>query len=139
MSSPEPNPTTSVGELIPGSPSTCASADAPRWSLATRLAFRFGFLYLGLFVLLNFLTVPEWMLFNVFPNTTEIVIGWLRPFRTVAFWVAEHIFHLARPAAKFISEYDGSTWVQIFCILVIAIAGTLVWSVVDRKRVSYPK
>jgi hypothetical protein len=139
MSSLEPNPTTLVGDLlIPGSPSApSACADAPRWSLATRLAFRFGFLYLGLFILLNYLTVPEWMLFNVAPNTTEIVIGNLWPFRAVVSWVAKHIFHLT--TANFISEYDASTWVQIFCILVVASVGTLLWSIRDRKRVSYPR
>src|SRR5262249_32927101 len=73
------------------------------------------------------------------PNTTEIVVGDLRPFRAVVFWVSEHIFHLTRPTAFLMSEYDGSLWVQIFCILVVAIAGTLLWSVIDRKRVSYPK
>src|SRR5262245_43584064 len=137
MSSRGPNPTTLVGELlIPGSPSepsTCV--DAPRWSLATRLAFRFGFLYLGLFILLECLTIPEWMLFR----GPRIEIDNLWPFRALVFWVAEHIFHFVRPTANFISEYDGSEWVQIFCILVVAIAGALLWSILDRKRVSYSK
>jgi hypothetical protein len=137
MSSLEPNPATSVGDLLIAAstytPST--SVDAPRWSLATRLAFRFCFLYLGLFILLECLTIPQWMLFR----GPRIEIDNLWPFRAVVFWVAEHIFHFVRPTANFISEYDGSEWVQIFCILVVAIAGTVLWSILDRKRLSYPK
>lgn len=139
MSNPESDLATSVGTQTPGSASVpAAGVSAPEWSLATRLAFRISFLYLGLFIVLEFLTIPEWLLFNPIPNS-RISIGDLPPFRTVVYWVAEHIFSLAKPTATSIYEPNSSFWVQIFCILVAAIVGTFLWSILDRKRVSYPR
>lgn len=140
MSNVEPDATISVRDpLILGFPSTqSAGGDAPRWSLATRLAFRFCFLYLGLFLVLEFLTIPEWMLLNPIPSA-RIAIGDLPPFRNLVFWAAEHIFHLAKPRAPFVYETNGTLWIQVFCILVVAIPGTVLWSILDRRRVSYPK
>ena len=113
-------------------------ADAARWSLATRLAFRFCFLYLGLFTVLEFLTFPLSLLLN-WPSSLALMVGSQPPFRTVVFWTAEHVFHLPKPRAPVVSEIDGTLWVQAFCILVVAIVGTVLWSVFDRRRVSYPR
>ena len=139
MPSLEPNPTAVGGAAILGLGSTpTASEDVRRWSLATRVAFRFCFLYLGFFIVLEFLTIPEWMLVNPLASK-RISIGDLPPFRTVVFWVAEHVFHFARPRVPAVYETNGTLWIQIFCILIVAIVGTVLWSILDRKRISYPK
>jgi len=118
MASLEANATNSVDDAsIPDSPTApAAGEDAPRWSLVTRLAFRFCFIYLGLFIVLEFLTFPEWILLNRIPSA-RIAIGDLPPFRAVVLWAMEHIFHLAKSRAPGIYENDGAIWVQVFCIL----------------------
>lgn len=106
--------------------------------MATRLAFHFSLLYLGLFIVLEFLTIPEWLPFNPIPNS-RISIGDLPPLRTVVYWVAEHIFRLARPTATNIYEPSSSFRVQIFCILVAAIVVRSSGPYWIEKGVSYPR
>jgi hypothetical protein len=56
------------------------------------------------------------------------------------FWVAAHVFGLKTPLV-----YSGSgsgdkqfDWVLVFCIFVAAAVAAAVWSVLDRRRESYP-
>jgi uncharacterized membrane protein YphA (DoxX/SURF4 family) len=105
------------------------------WGLASRIAFRFTFLYFGLYCLLTqifggLLPIP----------TVEIPDpGTLPPFRQIVFWTAEHVFRYKQPP---IYSDSGSgdkvfDWVLTFCLLVLALAGTSVWSVIDRRRANY--
>jgi hypothetical protein len=110
----------------------------PRWSPALRIAFRFWMVYLGLYcyateILPGLLTatgggggIPD-------PAT-------LWPLRPVIFWTAAHIFHVNAPLS-FDSQSGGSDcmfgWVTAFCLLVIATAATVVWSLLDRSRENY--
>ena len=54
-------------------------------------------------------------------------------------WTGTHVFHvMAKPVVSGSGDkmYD---WVQAFCLLVIAVAGTLVWSILDRRRTRYDR
>src|SRR5436190_1190117 len=87
-------------------------AEAPvRWSLATRLAFRFGFLYFGLYVLTG---ATGWM---------------LRPVR----WTATYVFHVTSQYSLVNTGSGDKTidWVHAFILLVFSIAATAIWSAVD--------
>jgi uncharacterized membrane protein YphA (DoxX/SURF4 family) len=109
----------------------------PRWNPALRIAFRFCLVYFGLYSL-----------------TTQIITGLfyaservdlpdpatLWPLRPVIFWTAAHIFHVN--ASLGFGSNSGSAddtfgWVTAFCLLVIAIAATVVWSLLDRDRENY--
>ena len=105
------------------------------WGFASRIAFRFTFLYFGLYCLLTqifggLLPIP----------TVEIPDpGTLPPFRQIVFWTAGHVFRCEQPPI-----YSGSgsgdkvfDWVLSFCLLFLALAGTSVWSVIDRQRANY--
>jgi hypothetical protein len=106
-----------------------------RWSALSRVAFRFCFVYFGLYCLSTqiincVLTVPK---IDVPDPAT------LPPFRPAIMWVGTHVFRLTTPLV-----YSGSgsgdkyfDWVLLFCILVTALIATLVWSVLDRKRQKY--
>ena len=114
------------------------SAPAPsvRWSPATRIAFRFCVLYFGLYVLTTqmitgMLVVPKWD----FQPPEE-----LPPMKNMVSWIAAHVFHVAHPLVITGSGSGDKTfnWVAAFFLLVVAAAGTIVWSVLDRRRLAYP-
>jgi len=94
---------------------------APRWRLATLIAFRFCFIYFGLYVGLSY--VPK-----VEPLIDRIVA-----------WTGLRVFHLT---VRSVVSGSGDTlydWVWTFCLLVIAVAGAAAWSVLDRRRERYER
>ena len=105
------------------------------WSPLTRIAFRFCFVYFGLYclatqIILSVLIIPRVDLSD--PAT-------LAPCRAVVFWVGAHVFRLSTPLVYSDSGsgdkyYD---WVLVFCLLIFAVMATAVWSVLDRKRKDY--
>lgn len=89
---------------------------APRWPLATRIAFRFVFVY---FVLLAF--------------------PYEAPVEHIVLWVGNHILHLASPISTVFNGSGDTTYayVEVLCFLVIAGGATALWSLLDRKRTEY--
>jgi uncharacterized membrane protein YphA (DoxX/SURF4 family) len=106
-----------------------------RWGLPLPVVFRFVFLYFGMIILSGpilggLLPFAGWDI----PNLAE-----LPPFRSPVNWAAAHVFHLATPLA-YASTGSGDRafdWVLAFCVMVLAAAGTAVWSAVDPKRPDY--
>jgi hypothetical protein len=107
----------------------------PRWSLASRVAFRFCFMYFGLF------SIATQIIGGLFPTALADIdgAGVLWPMRPVTFWAASHIFHAKLPLVYTGSGSGDKTfdWVLAFCLLVFAALATLAWSVLDRKRENY--
>ena len=107
------------------------------WNPLTRMAFRFTFLYFGLFCL-------------IYPQVTFTFTGWFgswldrdavmwqgQVLRPVLEWTGRTVFGV-RPVLSFNGSGDQTIlWVLVFCVLVVAVAGTLVWSVLDRRRRDY--
>jgi hypothetical protein len=107
----------------------------PGWNTATRVAFRFSFLYLGLFLLYF---CPIWLqsLFYL-KKHYRLALGGVWPMSQIVSWTAGHIFNLGGPLGPG-AGYDGSYfWVEAFCLLVVAVFGTAVWSVLDHRRENY--
>src|SRR5580658_8073823 len=106
-----------------------------QWSVARRVAFRFCFVYLGLYCL------GEQILGGMFPiPKVEIPdLATLWPMRPIVFWTAAHIFHVAQPLVYKGSGSGDKTfdWILAFCTLVIAIVATCIWSILDRKSENY--
>ncbi|WP_067676282.1 DoxX family protein [Nocardia miyunensis] len=111
---------------------------AAAWNPFTRIAFRFLFVYLGLFGL----TIPQ---------ITMVFMGWFRvslPEDSGTWlerlagptlsWVGRMIF-----GANDVRLYPNGSgdqaiyWVWLFCVLVIALVVTAVWSLLDRRRLEY--
>jgi hypothetical protein len=113
----------------------------PRWSPALRIAFRFWMVYLGLFCLATqIITSLFTVTVGAGRNFPDLATLW--PLRPVIFWTAAHIFHVNAPLSAFFGGNSGSTdckfgWVTAFCLLVIATAATVVWSLLDRSRENY--
>ena len=108
---------------------------APRWSMAKRVVFRFCFIYFILYGLSNQILGGLVMI----PKVDIPDPGTLWPLRPMTFWVAKHVFRVARELVYTGSGSGDKTfdWVMTFSLLVIAVIGTLVWSVLDRRRENY--
>jgi hypothetical protein len=117
-------------------PAARGVARAPGWHPATRVAFRFCFVYLGLYVVMT-------QMLNAFLNIpglpTPPDLGVLPPARPLFLWIGRHVLGLAPPAAP-ITTATGDTvfgWVQAFSLLLVATVATAVWSVVARRRTEH--
>ena len=104
---------------------------AARWSLATRLAFRFSFAYFGLYVLST--QMVRGLTLGLFPPLES------RPLlRTIVLWTASHVFHVNQTLVFQSGSGDKTfDWVEVSCLIAFAIVVTTVWSVLDRKRLEY--
>ena len=111
----------SLAEAVP------AAVPVEGWSLATRVAFRFSFVFLLLY---NF----------PFPLTYVPKVGeWSnKPWEWLVPIAAQSLFGVK---ADVLPNGSGDTtwnYVQLFLMVAMAVAATLVWSLVSRAR-SYPR
>jgi hypothetical protein len=105
------------------------------WSNAKRVAFRFCFLYFGLYC---FYTQISTALISI-PNMEIGDPSAFWPMRQIVFWIAAHIFRARLPLVYTGSGSGDKTfdWVMTFFLLVFCAAATLIWSVLDRRRENY--
>lgn len=107
----------------------------PRWSLPTRIAFRFFFVY----VLLFFLSESRIMYGLLGVLGSELPAdAQTRQYYTVrplVTWVADHILHVEAPLIEPVLSGDQAFfWVLTLCWLAIALLVTTVWTALDRRR-----
>ncbi len=107
----------------------------PHWNLGLRIAFRFCFVYFGLFCIYTqifggLISIPK--MESIDPSS-------LWPMRQIVFWTAAHIFHAKLPLVYSGSGSGDKTfdWVLAFCLLVFAALATAIWSLFDRRRENY--
>lgn len=106
-----------------------------RWSLALRLAFRFCFCYLlpfgfsGLFLFAGFMQL---MTQSAFWNLQRF-----NPWQAALPWICTHIFRVQRNLTVFPEGDFSSSYLQHLFELMLALAATVVWSILDRKRPHY--
>jgi hypothetical protein len=107
--------------------STPAADEIPaRWRTGTLVVFRFCFLYFGLCILCT------QMISGLLPLPP---LGFIPPLSTLTSWTATHVFGVTDPLVLFSGSGDKTVdWVQAFCVLVIAGAGTVAWSLAGRRR-----
>ena len=105
---------------------------APTWRPLTLIAFRFCVVYFGLYVtttqmLGGMLTLPV----GNIP-----VLGTLPPMRHLVQLTATHVFHVSSPLVITGSGSGDKTfdWIHAFCLLMIAVAATILWSALARRR-----
>ncbi|WP_280371406.1 DoxX family protein [Nocardia wallacei] len=104
-----------------------------RWRPATRIAFRFTFLYFGLFCLVYPQPIYEFVGWFGTWLPDDAVLWQARVLEPVLSWVGRTVFG-ADVRLHFNGSGDqGIFWVLLFCLLVIAVAGTLIWTLLDRR------
>lgn len=104
--------------------------EPPRWSLATRIAFRFLFCYFALYILPSLLFRGDFLR-ELYTDFWDAVVV----------WADEAVVHV--PYELSFDERGISNapygWVQFLCTVTLACAATVVWSVLDRRRVQYAR
>jgi len=120
-------------EAAPLAPLASDDVDDSRWSTPKRVAFRFFFVYLGLY----FFPFPLSVIPYENPLTTKYEDLW----NIIIVWTGKHILHLSYDITIRPNGSGDTTWnyVQILCMAALAIAATIMWSVLDSRRPAYPK
>lgn len=101
------------------------------WPLWQKVLFRFFFIYLLLHVF-------SWPFFQGIPLLG--LIGGMQRFlsETLVHAFNEYILHFREELVPPNGSGDTSFgWAQILCYLFIAFTGSIIWSIIDRKRKSY--
>jgi uncharacterized membrane protein YphA (DoxX/SURF4 family) len=107
----------------------------PQGGVLGRIAFRFCFIYFGGYCLFTQIATSLLPL----PKIDIPDLSTFFPMRHIVQWTAVHIFRLAqRPSFAETGSGDRTfDCVLVFCLLVIAGTGTIIWSVLDRHRLNY--
>ncbi|WP_334024392.1 DoxX family protein [Nocardia terpenica] len=109
------------------------------WNPLTRIAFRLCFLYFGLFCVTYPQLITDYVgfLHRLFPSYQEMMLWQTTLLNAPLTWVGRTVFGTD---VVFRNNHSGDQtiyWVQLFCLLVIATAGTAIWTVLDRRRPDY--
>lgn len=118
-------------EAVPVVSAPSAATDARRWSIATRIAFRFLFVYLGIY---NFGFFFQVMMTE---SAYMLYLKYMELWNAIVPRVAMSVFGVK---ADVLPNGSGDTtfdYVLIFVYAVIASVATLIWSVADRNRPNY--
>lgn len=122
-------PLHAVAEPSP-EPSPAPVAEPSRWSFATKFLFRFAFVY---FVLYCF--PSNFDLFEFTTKPTEAINAlWDAPVQFTA-----KLFGLTAAVKPNGSGDTTYNYVQVLVTAVLALAGAIVWSIIDRRRPRYTK
>lgn len=111
--------------------------ESTAWPLPLRIAFRFFFIYWLLYIIPSAGAVS---LFSLLPfggigNKLGEWFAW--PLAHLAHAVGFYIFHLSGEGADWHPTGSGDTamhYTLLFCIAVIAVVGTVIWSAIDERR-----
>ncbi len=110
------------------------------WPTVTKIAFRFCFLYFGLFCLLFaqitfafFGIIGEWL--------PKLAVMWqMAVLGPAVQWVGREVFGVEAVLHQDSGSGDQTAvWVLVFCLVAISAVGTAVWTLVDRRRPDYAR
>lgn len=136
---------------IPTPPGGCTRLIAERWAAtmvvvaapwhpATRIAFRFCFVYFGAFCLTfaQIVFVYAGILTRWLPP--DAVIWQMTRIEPILTWVGRHVFGIEAVLHRDSNSGDQAViWVMVFAYVVFAAVATLIWSVLDRRRREYTR
>lgn len=107
--------------------------DSSDWRPVTRFLFRFAFAYLVLYIL----PFPLGSL----PYTDALAAPYTKFWDAVVPWVGRHVLKINYEIG---TTFNGSgdrtyDYVLLFCTFALAVVATLLWSLLDNERKSYPR
>jgi hypothetical protein len=107
-----------------------------RWKPATRLLFRFCFVYFNLYCLFTNMGSSLFILPGDLPAPASL--GPLWPMGKVTSWIAVNVFGINEPLVYLGNSRDTNFfWAQAFWLAPFAALAAGVWSVLDRRRENY--
>ena len=117
------------------------TADATRpWSSVTKIAFRFCFLYFGLFcVLFAQITFAFFGIVGEF--LPKLAVMWqMTVLGPPLQWIGREVFGVDAVLHQDSGSGDQTVvWVMVFTLAVVAAVGTAVWTLLDRRRPDYAR
>ncbi|WP_228002753.1 DoxX family protein [Nocardia australiensis] len=127
-------------EVLEPDGDTSVDVDRPRWNPLTRLAFRFGFVYFGLFCLIfpQILFVFTGYFTTLVPDSW--IVGLWRPLGPIIEWAGRRIF--GTDVALNLMSGSGDQkfiWAFVVCLLIVAVVATVAWTALDRHRPNYQR
>ncbi|HMB54802.1 MAG TPA: hypothetical protein VKU40_15900, partial [Thermoanaerobaculia bacterium] len=98
---------------------------------------RFAFRFLAVYFVLYTFPFP----LNHLPWVGGHLEGWVTSFwRLVGPWVGRHLFGIEEMSTAFTGSGDGLfNYVLLVVMLLLALLGAAVWTLVDRRGGDYPK
>jgi hypothetical protein len=104
---------------------------APDWSRIHLLALRFTFVYLVLY----YLPFP----FGVIPHTDFLAEKYESLWLKLVPWVGKHVLHLRQQVMVSFNCSGDTTYdyVRVLCLLALAFAASLLWTILDRSQSNY--
>jgi multidrug transporter EmrE-like cation transporter len=117
---------------VPGAPVDTYPSRAADWIFAQRVAFRFVLSFLVLCVF----PFP----FSTSPGSVYRTMLYDKMWFVLASWIGSHILHLPPTPSSFSSYLLADTiagYVTLFCFVVLSVLATIVWTLLDRKRMEY--
>jgi hypothetical protein len=118
----------------PGLAPDMREAVAPEWGPVKRVLFRFAFSYLVLYLLSM---IPG--LLEAVPGGEAIIERYQAFLTAFVPWIGRHLLGVDVTVHPSGSGDTMSDWVQLVCILILALISTVVWSLLDRKRTQYAR
>ena len=105
----------------------------PRWHFVKRLGFRFAFAYLVSYII----PFP----IGYLPFADSLNQKYANFWHAIVPWVGKHILRLSYDITVFENGSGDTTYnyVLVVCLLTLAAAATLIWSVLDRRRFDYTR
>jgi hypothetical protein len=129
-----------MGSAVQPAPAATASAPEtlPQWSLAKRIGFRFVCSYLLLY---NLPMMGHVNLLDAIPGLPWLSEKYIHAWHTIVPWVAIHVFHLSGSVTVY-PDVNGSgdttlDYIEDLFLLVVAMAATVLWSLLDFRRKDY--
>jgi len=106
-----------------------------KWSLTSRIAFRFCLVYFGLYCVATQVITSLLPLPNV--DIPDPASFW--PASPIVLWTEAHILRIAKPIPYVETGSGDKTfdWGVMVCLLMVSALATALWSILDRRRESY--
>ncbi|WP_268035915.1 hypothetical protein [Algoriphagus sp. PAP.12] len=103
------------------------------WSFFRKVRFRFAFIYFILFF-------PPLDILASVPGIRWLSSSLYSPLNYVAYFLNDYLFHIKDELVPQGGSGDTSFgWALQYSIIVVAISGTVIWTLLDRNKEGYPK
>lgn len=126
-----------VGDSNTSVVAKAARPASPQWNSATKIAFRFAFVYFSLYnfyLPLHFLPFPPFsQIFALYSWACSLAVR----------LVSLRVLHLSHNfATDYLNTSAGSKdttfdYVEVLCFFVVSVLATVIWSLLDRRRPNY--